>query len=94
MHKRILLCLNRDQSKTFDYSVDPDDAMLMLGGNSGNNVFQYTLQNLLRGEDCQVDIDTDFFADFSAFRARADAISAEYDAMVFFSGQCICQLCC
>ncbi|WP_346664647.1 glycosyltransferase family 4 protein [uncultured Mailhella sp.] len=83
MHKRILLCLNRDQSKTFDYSVDPDDAMLMLGGNSGNNVFQYTLQNLLRGEDCQVDIDTDFFADFSAFRARADAISAEYDAMVF-----------
>jgi glycosyltransferase involved in cell wall biosynthesis len=58
--KKIYLCVDRDQFKPFDYSISYDDAMVSLGGNSGNNVFQYVLQTILDNDNNKVCVDYDF----------------------------------
>ena len=47
MHKKILLCINKNQFKNFDYKQEYALATRNLLNNSGNNVFEYALQKML-----------------------------------------------
>ena len=84
MHKKILLLLDRNQFESFDYTQDFSSAMITLGGNSGNNVFQYALQKLLTNPDNEVTIDTSFLHENIQFDDnRAHFINDNYDCLVF-----------
>ncbi len=84
VHKRILLSLDRDQFKFFDYTADYAKNLESLGGNSGNNVFQYCLQKILTNDNNEVTIDTEFLhrsIDFN--KQKADYINNNFDCVVF-----------
>ena len=83
MHKKILLCLNRNQFESFDYNIDYTKAMNLLGKNSGNNVFQYSLQKLLTNGKNEINVDTLFLLHSTKFDAEIDYINSEYDCLVF-----------
>lgn len=84
MHKKILLCLNRNQFESFDYKIDYTKAMnYLLGENSGNNVFQYSLQKLLTNGKNEINVDTLFLLHSTKFDAEIDYINSEYDCLVF-----------
>lgn len=55
MARKFLLSLTRNQQLPFDYNIDYETAMDSLGGNSGNNIFQYSLQSMLRANDIDVE---------------------------------------
>lgn len=83
MSKRILLCLDKNQFEPFDFSIDYIKAMVAGGGNSGNNVFQYSLQKLLKGGGNEVTVDTDFLRDVTHHKNYFDEINSNYDCLVF-----------
>ncbi|OHE70806.1 MAG: hypothetical protein A2007_02290 [Verrucomicrobia bacterium GWC2_42_7] len=83
MHKKILLCLDKNQITPFDYSQDPIAAMESMGGNSGNNIFQYALQRLLSCKDTDVTIDTSFLHVGELPDSYFQAINEKYDCLVF-----------
>ena len=83
MHKRILLALNRNQFENFNYHRDYTFARMLLGGNSGNNVFQYSLQKLLTNNFNILDIDTSFIPVETNFEKKIDFINSNYDCLVF-----------
>ena len=84
MHKKILLCLSRNQFEPFDYTLDYQQVNASLGGNSGNNVFQYSLQKLLSNKNNQVEINTSFLlVQDEEFYTQLDYINNNFDCLVF-----------
>ena len=82
MKKRILLCVTRDQFEPFDYSSNATGAIISMGLNSGNGVFQFALQKMLLHPEVSLDIDTSFHNDADEFLGKADFINANYDAAI------------
>ena len=81
MHKKILLALDRNQFENFNYNLDFNSARASLGGNSGNNVFQYSLQKLLTNSNNDVCVSTSFFN-----RSKSidfDYINNNFDCLVY-----------
>ncbi len=83
MIKKILLCVDKDQFLPFNFDQSYEAAMAALGGNSGNNVFQFALQKILNTKNQTVDIDTDFLHPDILPDQRVDYINAHYDCLVF-----------
>ena len=84
MHKRILLVLDRDQFKPFDYSMERDAAFISMGSNSGNGVFQYALQALLTNNGNEVLIDDNLLhRTFRPDDAYFGHINSNFDVLVF-----------
>lgn len=83
MHKRILLCLDRNQFESFDYTRPYDEAMLSMGWNSGNNVFQYSLQSILSNPQNSVTLDCNILRQESIEKDYYDKINNEFDCVVF-----------
>ncbi len=54
MNKKTLLCLSKDQSIPYSLSGSYDFDMYSIGGNSGNNVFQYSIQNMLSSDAVEI----------------------------------------
>ena len=54
MNTKTLLCLSKDQSTPYVLSGSYDFDMHSIGGNSGNNVFQYSIQNILSSEAVEI----------------------------------------
>ncbi len=69
--KKILLCLSRDQNNIFVPSGSYVDDIRSLGGNSGNNIFQYSIQNILPQDRIEVVSrhDCNEIVDFSPYEA-------------------------
>ena len=83
-HKRILLCIDRNQFEQFDYTQDYNMAQISLGQNSGNNVFQYSLQKILSNSKNILKVNTSFLhIKDETFYAEIDYINNNYDCMVF-----------
>lgn len=80
--KRLLLCVDKDQFKEFNYSQPWHSAMKSMGFNSGNNVFQFALQKILTSPHVKLDIDNTFLNDTEKFIAKADYINNTYDALI------------
>lgn len=89
MHKKILLCLDRNQFENFDYTLSYDTAMVSMGGNSGNNVFQYSLQTLLSNPDNEVKIDTRLLHKEPIEQEYYDNINNNFDCAVFIPANII-----
>lgn len=83
MHKKILLCLNRNQFEKFDYTQSYPDAMASIGGNSGNNVFQYSLQSLFSNPNNEITVDCKLLHNVPIEREYYDKINNEFDCVVF-----------
>lgn len=83
MHKRILLCLDRNQFEKFDYTQSYPDAMASIGGNSGNNVFQYSLQSLLSNPNNKITVDCKLLHKAPVEKEYYDKINNEFDCVVF-----------
>ena len=84
MNHKILLCLDRNQFEKFDYNLDYNQAISSIGGNSGNNVFQYALQKLLTNSENEVTINTTFLhVKDCQFYSEIDFINNNYDCVVF-----------
>ncbi|MGL4666816.1 MAG: glycosyltransferase [Saezia sp.] len=81
--KKILHCLNRNQFIPYDYNLPYEEAMRLLGGNSGNNIFQFALQKMLSVPSQEVTVDTDFLSRSLLSKEYFDAINSEYDFVVF-----------
>ena len=75
-HKRILLWLDRDCEKPFDYAADRIENV---GGNSGNMAFEYALQRMLKIPGNKVEVCP------AALRQLPDIdrINREFDCLVF-----------
>lgn len=77
---KTLLLTDRDQFSRFDYSLPLNDAMRLLGGNSGNSVFQFSLQKILsRASELSLNTgvlqsDLDSFHDYNEINSRYDCI--------------------
>ncbi len=79
MRKRFLLYLTKDQRQPFDYSANYRQVMTDIGGNSGNNVFQYSLQTILRDNDISIATDLWHFGpnsdkEIAELREKYDAV--------------------
>ena len=57
--KKILLFLDKNQFVPFNYNQSPQAVMSALGGNSGNSVFQFSLQKLLSTPEQEVIVETE-----------------------------------
>lgn len=83
-HKKILLCIDRNQFKQFDYTQDYNLAQISLGQNSGNNVFQYSLQKILSNSKNILEVNTSFLhIKDETFYTEIDYINNNFDCMVF-----------
>ena len=82
MHKKILLCINKNQFENFDYKQPYNVATRNLLNNSGNNVFEYALQKMLTDKDVKVDYNYDLYSYTDDFIKQAEEISAKYDCVV------------
>ena len=82
MHKKILLCINKNQFENFDYKQPYNVATRNLLNNSGNNVFEYALQKMLIDKDVEVDYNYDLYSYTDDFIKQAKDINAKYDCMV------------
>ena len=80
MRKRFLLYLTKDQRQPFDYSANYRQVMTDIGGNSGNNVFQYSLQTILRDNDISIATDLWHFGPNSD--KEIAELSEKYDAVI------------
>ena len=89
--KKILLFLNRDQFVPFNCNQSPQKAMIDLGGNSGNSVFQFSLQKLLQTPDQEVTVATDLFISSALSSERVEYINSNYDCIVFSPANVIAQ---
>ena len=88
MHKKILLVTDKDQFKPFDYAQGVESAMVSLGGNSGNAVFQYVLQAILGNDNNELHVDDTFLhSSFDYHIANSpeyfDHINQHFDVLVF-----------
>lgn len=83
MHKKILLCLDRNQFENFDYTMPTDKALVSMGGNSGNNVFQYSLQTILSNPENEVQIDTRLLHNEPIEEEYYRMINSNFDCIVF-----------
>ena len=77
MYKRILVIAPRDCLKPFDYMMDGATATTMIGWNSGNNVFWFSIQKMLIAEGIDCDC-----ASLETVRAKIDEINERYDVCV------------
>lgn len=84
MKRRILLVIDKDQFQEYDYSLfGYKTAMDALGGNSGNAVFQYSLQSMLMDKTVEIDICQDLFKMVPHDNAYFDQINNNYDCVVY-----------
>lgn len=85
MHKNVLLALDRDQFKSFDYSLNPEKAIESLGENSGNNVFQYSLQRIISKNKHNITVDTSLLhmRDPHKITEYTKHINDNYDCVVY-----------
>lgn len=85
MHKRILLCLDKNQFESFDYSQPYNKAMFYMGANSGNNVFQYSLQSILSNSNNETAVDMRLLHELgiSIEDKYYDEINNNFDCVVF-----------
>ena len=77
MYKRILVISPRDCLKPFDYMQDGATASRMIGWNSGNNVFWFSIQKMLISEGIDCDC-----ASLETVSSKIEAINERYDACV------------
>ena len=92
MHKRILLCLDREQFEPFNYDLNYKKAMTSLGWNSGNNVFQFALEKLLTNKYNQTSVDTNFLhVNEPYFNETIEYVNSNYDCLVFSPANLISQ---
>lgn len=80
--KKILLCLDKNQFVPFDYSLNWKEALRAQGFNTGNNVFQFSLQKLLTNDQIELTIDTDFLNNTENFVKKTDFINENYDFVI------------
>lgn len=84
MKKRILFVTDKDQFQKYDYTLN-DYKIIMddLGGNSGNCVFQYSLQSMITDQDTEVDINKDLFKMVDHDDKYFENINSNYDCIVY-----------
>lgn len=80
--KKILLCLDKDQFIPFNYSLNWDVALRSQGFNTGNNVFQFSLQKLLTNDQVELTIDTDFLNNTEKFNKKISSINENFDFVI------------
>lgn len=80
MTKKFLLFLTKDQKQPFDYGGNYRRVMESIGGNSGNNVFQYSLQTILRKNN--IGIETDIWSLSPVSDGRIEQLNEKYAAAV------------
>lgn len=80
MTKKFLLFLTKDQRQPFDYGESYGRVMESIGGNSGNNVFQYSLQTILRNNN--IGIETDLWSLSAVSEQRVEQMNSLYGAAV------------
>ncbi|MDR2123611.1 MAG: polysaccharide pyruvyl transferase family protein [Desulfovibrio sp.] len=83
MHKNILLVIDRDQFKSFDFKLSSKVAKDQLAGNSGNSIFQYSIQKILVAERYnKITIDTKLLHKSPLPSSYFDIINNEFDCAV------------
>ncbi len=87
--KKILLCVDKDQMKPFNYKQPSPVALASMGGNSGNNVFQFGMQKNIISQNVDVDICTTFLTKTDLFLPEIDRINEEYDLLITFPANVI-----
>ena len=82
--KKVLLCIDKDQMQPYDYKLPSFEGLAGMGGNSGNNVFQFGMQKVMLSPYVDVDVCTTFLSRTDEFLKDADRINEKYDALVTF----------
>lgn len=80
----MLLCIDKDQMQPYDYKLPSFEGLAGMGGNSGNNVFQFGMQKVMLSPYVDVDVCTTFLSRTDEFLKDADRINEKYDALVTF----------
>lgn len=81
--KKILLFLDKDQFVPFNYNQSPQAVMSALGGNSGNSVFQFSLQKLLSTPEQEVIVETELLYQLNTNPLKAEYINNNFDCLCF-----------
>ena len=78
MYKTICLLVDKDQFKPFNYHQNAEQALESMGGNSGNNIFEFALQKMmLTKKQCIKTIPLSYF-----FK-HVEEINEQADALVY-----------
>ena len=78
MYKTICLLVDKDQFKSFNYHQNAEQALESMGGNSGNNIFEFALQKMmLTKKQCIKTIPLSYF-----FK-HVEEINEQADALVY-----------
>lgn len=89
MKKNILLALDKNQFVLSNIDCGINQIFTSLGGNSGNSVFQYTIQKHLSNENNSLSLDFDLIHNSEKTKEYYEHINSTFDCVIFASSSII-----
>jgi glycosyltransferase involved in cell wall biosynthesis len=81
---RVLLLTEKDHFQKYDYSIDSAAGLRSMGGNSGNNIFQFSLQSLLSNKSNDLIVNTEILKEgFNKNETYYEYLNSNFDSVVF-----------